>query len=313
MPEPANSYAKIPSQQQTFYDRNLLERLLKNLVFLQHGQKNKKPIPKNEGATINFRRFNSLPIPTESLTEGVTPAGKNISVSQIEAKVKQEGDYVEVTDLLDLMGYDPVITEMTEVQGEQAAETLETRCRDIIFNGTNVYYVGGGVSRDTINDANILSGAEVRRIRQIMARNNVKPVSGAGAYLGWIHPDGAYDLKGSDEWQEPNYYAGANAIFNGEIGKLYGIRWIETTMCPIWEDEGDNDDDVYGALVVGANAYGVVDVAGSAKPEVIVKSLGSSGTADPLNQRSTIGWKALFTSVRLNELCLLRVEHGSEL
>jgi len=120
MPEPANSYAKIPSQQQTFYDRNLLERLLKNLVFLQHGQKNKKPIPKNEGATINFRRFNSLPIPTESLTEGVTPAGKNISVSQIEAKVKQEGDYVEVTDLLDLMGYDPVITEMTEVQGEQA-------------------------------------------------------------------------------------------------------------------------------------------------------------------------------------------------
>ena len=312
MPEPANSYAKMPSQQHTFYNRTLLERLLPNLVFNEHGQKYKQPIPKNEGATINFRRFESLPVPSDSLVEGITPAGRNLSVSQITATVKQEGDFVLLTDLIDLMGIDPVVTETTELIAEQAALTLETRVRDIVFNGTNVYYVGGGPARVNVAAGDNFTGTEVRRIRQIMARNNVKPASGQD-YIGFIHPDGAYDLKGHAEWREPNLYAGADAIFNGEIGRLYGVRWIETTMCPIWEGEGAGDVDVYGALVVGANSYGVVDVAGSSKPEVLVKQLGSAGSADPLDQRSTVGWKALMTAVRLQELALLRVEHVSSL
>lgn len=313
MPEPANSYAKLPSQQKVFYDRTLLERLLPLLVFLQHGQKYKRPIPKNEGATINFRRFNSLPVPSDSLVEGITPAGRNLSIDQIIATVKQEGDYVLLTDYLDMVGLDPVILETTELISEQAALTLEARVRDIVFNGTNVYYVGGGANRAAVAAANTFTGAEVRRIRQLMARNNVKPVGGAGAYVGWIHPDVAYDLKGSDEWQEPNYYAGATAIFNGEIGKLYGVRWIETTMCPIWDGAGAAGIDVYGALVVGDNAYGVVDVAGSSSPEIIVKQKGESGTSDPLEQRSTVGWKACMTAVRLQELAMLRVECASSL
>lgn len=313
MPEPANSYAKLPSQQKTFYDRTLLERLLPLLVFNQHGQKYKRPIPKNEGATINFRRFNRLPIPSDSLVEGITPAGRNLSIDQIVATVKQEGDFVPLTDYLDLVGLDPVILETTELISEQAALTLEARVRDIIFNGSNVYYVGGGVNRAAVAAANTFDGAEVRRIRQLMARNNVSPPGGAGAYIGWCHPDVAYDLKGDNEWLEPNYYAGANAVFNGEIGKLYGVRWIETTMCPIWEGEGAAGIDVYGCLVVGADAYGVVDVAGSSSPEIIVKNKEDSGTSDPLNQRSTVGWKACMTAVRLQELAILRIECASSL
>jgi N4-gp56 family major capsid protein len=312
MPEPANSYAKLPSQRKTFYERVLLDRLLRNLVFADHGQKYKKSIPKNEGATINFRRFNSLPIPTDSLTSGITPAGRNLSISQITATVVQEGDYVLLTDWLDMVGIDPVIIESTELLEEQARETIDTRVRDIVFNGTNVYYVGGGPARINVAAANVFTGTEVRRIRQIMARNNVKPFSGKD-YIGFIHPDGAYDLKGSDEWREPNTYVDVKNMLNGEIGRLYGVRWIETTMCPIWEGEGAAGIDVYGSLVIGEGCYGVIDVAGSGKPEIIVKQKGSSGSADPLEQRSTVGWKAAMTAVRLNELCLLRIEHSSSL
>lgn len=311
MPEPANSYAKLPSQQQTFYDRNLLERLLPELYFLEHGQKYKKPIPKNEGATINFRRFNSLPVPSDSLVEGVTPAGRNLSISQIIATVKQEGDYVLLTDLLDLMGIDPVIVETTDLIGEQAALTLETRARDVVFNGTNVYYVGGGVNRAAVAAADVFTGTVCRRLRQIMKRNNVK--SDGKEYVGFIHPDGAYDLKGSAEWLAAHLYGDPDKLFNGEIGKLHGIRWVESNLCPIWEGEGAAGIDVYGALVVGANAYGVVDIAGSSKPEVIVKQKGSAGSADPLDQRSTVGWKALMTTVRLQELAMIRVEHSSSM
>ncbi len=288
MPQPANSYAKLPSQQQTFYNRTLLDRLLPNLVFMEHGQKYKKPIPKNEGATINFRRFNSLPIPADDLVEGVTPAGRNLSISQIITTVKQVGDYVLLTDLIDMLGLDPVVTETTELIGEQAALTLETRVRDVVFNGTNVYYVGGGANRAAVGAANTLTGTHSRRARQIMARNNIKPVAGSD-YVGFVHPDGAYDMKGSAEWLAAHLYGSPENLFNGEIGKLHGVRWVETTMAPIWVGEGNGGADVYGALVVGADAYGVVDVGGSASPEVIVKQLGDAGTSDPLNQRSTVG------------------------
>lgn len=312
MPELDNSYAKMPSQNKTFYDRTLLERLLPLLVFMEHGQKYKKPIPRNEGATINFRRFNSLPVPAQSLVEGVTPSGTNLSVSQIIATVKQEGDFVELTDLIDMMGIDPVVTETTELLSEQAAQTAEVRVRDVIFNGTNVYYVGGHADRGDVTQGDVFTGTEVRRIRQVMARNNVKPADGKD-YIGWIHPDAAYDLKGHDEWREPNLYVSVDNIMNGEIGRLYGVRWIETTMCPIWEGEGDGGADVYGSLVVGANAYGITDIQGSAAPEVIVKQLGDGGTSDPLNQRSSVGWKFLMTAVRLQELGLMRIEHCASL
>ena len=312
MPELDNSYAKMPSQNKVFYDRTLLERIIPELVFMQHGQKYKKPIPRNEGATINFRRFNTLPVPAQSLVEGVTPTGTNLSVSQIIATVTQEGDFVELTDLIDMMGIDPVVTETTELLSEQAAMTGEVRVRDVVFNGTNVYYVGGHADRVSVTQGDIFTGTEVRRLRQIMARNNVKPAEGKD-YIGWIHPDAAYDLKAHDEWREPNLYVNVDNILNGEIGRLYGIRWIETTMCPIWEGEGAADADVYGSLVVGRDAYGITDIEGSASPEVIVKQLGDGGTSDPLNQRSSVGWKFLMTAVRLQELAIMRIEHSASL
>lgn len=312
MPEPNNSYAKLPAERKTWYERALLDRMLEDLTFTPLAQTEKRSIPKREGDVINFRRFESLPVPTDSLTEGITPAGVNLSITQITAKVKEEGNFVPLTAWLDLVGIDPVIQETSELCGENAAETIETRIRDIIFNGTNVYYASGGVARNTVGDAHVFTGVIARRAKQIMNRNHIKGVKGKDL-VGFIHPDGAYDLKGHTEWVEPNTYADPKNIMNGELGRLYGIRWVETTYCPVWAGQGLDGNDVYGALIVGRGAYGSVDIAGSSKPEIIVKQKGSAGTGDPLNQRSSVGWYAAMTAVRLNELSLLRIEHGSSL
>lgn len=274
---------------------------------MEHGQK--RPIPKNEGDTINFRRFNRLSVATTALTEGVTPSGRSLSISEITAVVSGYGDYVVLTDLIDMAGIDPVLTETVDLLGEQAGETLDTIVRDVVAAGTNVYYTEGN-SRSDVGDAHTLEGSDMRRVRQIMARNNVKPLTGKD-YLAFIHPDVAYDIMGDTAWTNANQYAGSEKIFNGEIGKLYGVRYIETTMAPIFEGQGHDDDDVYGTIVIGANAYGVPDIAGSSKPETIIKDLGSGGTSDPLDQRSSAGWKAYLASVRLDELCILRVESGA--
>jgi len=301
-----DTYAGHSTQQKTWYDKVLLKRLLAKRVFLQHGQK--KAMPKNEGDTVNFRRFNRLEPATTALTEGVTPTGNNLSISEITATVAQYGDFVTITDKLDLVGIDPVATETVEVQGEQASETLDIVVRNVVAAGTNVYYPGGGTSRVEVEAGHTIDGDAVRRIRQIMARNNVKSPRGSDGYIAFIHPDNSHDVMGDAQWKDVALYQGGTKIVNGEIGKLHGVRFVETTLAPVWEDEGAASADVYGIIVIGADAYGVPDIAGSSKPETIIKGFGSGGTSDPLNQRSTIGWKAMLATVRLQELAILRVE-----
>lgn len=301
-----NSYTLLTAQQKIFYDRVLLERLLANITYLKFGQK--KTIPKNEGAAINFRRFSSLPQSITPLTEGVTPAGRNLTIIPVNATVQQFGDFVTITDLLELAGIDPVLTEVMEALGEQAGESLDIVVRNVIGAGTNVFFVGGGPARINVGAAHVVTGNTIRRVRQIMARNNVKPVSEAGAYIAFIHPDQSHDLTASADWLNPNTYADPKNIFEHELGKLHGVRFIETTLAPIYTSQGTAGRDVYGMIVIGANAYGIPDIAGKSKPEYIIMPRGSGGTQDPLKQRSTCGWVAFMTAVRLDELCILRVE-----
>lgn len=309
MPQLPNSYAKQPSQQKEFYDRTLLSRLLPKLVFVQFGQKDKRSIPKNEGDTINLRRMNKFPPATTPLVSGVTPAGRNLGFTTIKASVLPYGAYVTTEDFISLVGIDPIVTETLETLGEQAGETLDIVVRDVVCAGTNVLYLTpGAVVRSDVAEGYNLDGRAVRRVRQIMARNCVDPLS--GGYVGFIHPDAAYDLTGDKTgWLDPQLYAGSTKIFEGEIGKLWNVRFIETTMAPVWPGAGADGADVYGTIIIGKGAYGVVDVAGKSKPETIIKPLGSAGAADPLNQRATVGWKAFMTAVRLQELAILRVEH----
>lgn len=306
MPNRYSGVNAVSQQAQTFYDRTLLERLKPKLVFLQYGQK--KPIPKREGATGNWRRFTSLSPATTPLVEGVTPQGDRLVVEYVSATVQGYGNFVYLTDLLDMAGIDPVATETVELMGENAAETLDIVVRDVVARGTNVYRVNGKADRNLVAADDIIDGATMRRARRIMARNNAKPVPGAGAYIGIVHPDVAYDIMGDPAWVNANQYAGSQKIFDGEIGKMHGVRYIESTLAPIFEGEGAGDIDVYGTIILAANGYGVPDIAGSSKPKTIIKSLGSGGTSDPLEQRSSIGWKAYLAAVRLDELCILRVE-----
>lgn len=239
-----NTYAGLSAQQKTFYQRVLLERLLPKLVFMKYGQP--KPVPKNEGATVNFRRFNSFTPTTTPLTEGVTPTGETITYGTVAATIQGYGKYVIITDQLDMMGYDDNITEAAEALGENAGESLDMVVRNVVAAGTNVFYAGTAVSRVGVTASDILTGAMMRRVRQVMARNNVKPVKGAGAYLAFVHPDCAYDIMGDSAWTNANQYAGSQRLFDGELGKLYGVRYIETTMAPIFAGEGAAGIDVYG-------------------------------------------------------------------
>ena len=286
------TYGNLTAEQKTFYDRTLLSRLLPNLTFLKYGQK--RPMPKNEGDTINFRRFNSLDVPAASLTEGVTPDGTTLSITAVTATVAQEGNWVRVSDKISMVGIDPVVTETAALMGENAAKTLETRCADVIFKGTSQQYAGGAASAAAIASGKVMNSEEVKKAVRTLRKNNAEPAEGA-CYIGFCDPEVAYDLQNDSLWQDISKYNGAENIMKGEIGRLHGVRFIVTTMCPT-DTKTNTSGALHKTLIVGKDADGVVDVNGSSKPEIIIKPTGSAGTEDPLNQRASVGYTLAFAA-----------------
>lgn len=305
-----NTIETLSVENQTFYDRTLLERELPELFFYEDGDK--KVIPKGKGTSVEFRKFNSLEVPKNSLTEGVTPEGKDLNITSIKATAKQEGDYVKVSDVLDMQGKDPVITETSELLGEQLALTIDTRIRDIVCSGTTVQYANGKANRDALTNADVLNGKEVRKAKKRLKKANIKPFSD-GCYHMIIDADQEYDFKDDttgNGFVEVTKYAKPENMLTGEIGRYDGVRIRVSSN--IESVKNTNSVYVHKGIIYGRHAYGVPEITkGKGKASIIVKPLGSSGTDDPLNQRATIGWKAFFTAVRLNELGICRVETGA--
>ncbi len=289
-------------ENKTFYDMTLLDEAQAALVHDQFAQK--RPIPKNGGKTIEFRKFASLPKATTPLTEGVTPDGKSLNVTAITATVAQYGDYITQSDVLELTSIDNTIVEATKILGRQAGLTLDTITRNVLQSGTNVTYCpksdGSEVTSRTGLDATCQLTVKV--VQQVVAKlkgQNAPTIN--GKYVAIIHPYVAYSLMRDPEWIDAHKYAQPDNLFTGEIGEIAGVRFVETTEAKVY------DGGVFGTLIMGANAYGVTEITGGGL-QTIIKQKGSAGTADPLDQRSSIGWKAIKTAELLIPNYLVRVE-----
>lgn len=297
----------MTAEMKTFYSKYLIENAKPALVYDQFGQKHN--IPKNGGKTIEFRKYSPLPKATTPLTEGVTPAGKALTVSTVTATVKQYGDFVPLTDMLLLTAIDNNLVQALDLLGAQAGATLDTVTREILMGGTSVQYAEGQVtSRETLTAEHKLTVKAVRLAARFLKKQNAPKID--GGYVAIIHPDIAYDIQDDPDWKEWNKYTTSDKMFQGEIGKIANVRFVETTEAKIFAKAGASNQDVYATLVLGANAYGTTNIEGGGL-ETIVKQLGSGGTEDPLNQRGTAGWKATKTAVRLVEQFMVRIETGS--
>ena len=292
----------LSAENKTFYDMTLLDEAQAALVHDQFAQK--RPIPMNGGKTIEFRKFASLPKATTPLTEGVTPDGKSLNVTAITATVAQYGDYITQSDVLELTSIDNTIVEATKILGRQAGLTLDTVTRNVLQSGTNVTYCPKSNGDEVTSRAGLDTTCQltVKVVQQVVAKlkgQNAPTIN--GKYVAIIHPYVAYSLMRDPEWIDAHKYAQPDNLFTGEIGEIAGVRFVETTEAKVYEGG------VFGTLIMGANAYGVTEITGGGL-QTIIKQKGSAGTADPLDQRSSIGWKAIKTAELLIPNYLVRVE-----
>ena len=299
----------LSAEMKTFYDKTLIALAGPNLVHDQFGQR--KPIPKGGGKTIEFRKFSKLPKAMQPITEGVTPTGNKLQVSSVVATVDQYGDYLEQTDMLELTAIDNTIVEATKSLAAQAGLTLDAIVRNELIAGTNVMYAPKVAADGTETEVTSRSGLDATcklRVKDVFrAAAELKAVNAPkinGYYVAVIHPYVAYDLmqEAGEQWLNIQQYANPENMLKGEIGSLGGVRFVESTEAKIYEGG------VFATLFLGENAYGVTEIEGGGL-EHIVKQRGYGN--DPLNQRSSIGWKATKVAKRLVDEYIIRFESKS--
>ena len=319
------SVTTIPHAINNYYDRLLLEREKPYLVFPNFGQV--RNIPVGNTGVIKFRKYGALTANITPLTEGETPAGTNPSVVDITATALWYGDYITYTDKVTIESPDPVLTELTEVLGEQAGLSIDTLARNVLVLGTNVVYADATAPKANAQTSDVsatdvlekvIIDTAVSTLRSANAKyitNFVSPDAGylttpvGPCFIGIVHPNSVTNLKGITGFMSVEQYANKGDVMPNEVGKYDRVRFIESTQAPVNEDDGNGSIDVYCTLIFGKDAYGVTSIQGNAM-KTIVKALGSEGSGDPLNQRGSIGWKANFITKILNQSWMIRIEHA---
>lgn len=291
---------------QTYYNRELLRTFEPNLVHLQFGENYRMPM--NSGITMNMRKMIPVAAKTTALEEGNPGDGKMLAEVAVTTTIQQFGDYARCSDWLDMVHLDENITRRVQRFGDAGARSVDALVRDELATCTNVIYAGGKTARAQLTAADKLTSKELRKAVRTLKKNLAEKFN--GYYVAIVGPDTVYDLQEDDAWVKVSEYQDKENIYTGEVGRLFGIRFVESTEAKIFEGAGASGADVASVIVLGRYAYGLTSLKGT-KPRVIVKPAGSAGTADPIDQISTVGWKLDgFAAKLLQPEFAVRIECG---
>ena len=271
---------------QTYYNRELLRTFEPNLVHLQFGDEHR--MPPHSGLVMNMRKLIPLETNAKALSEGDPGESVMLAETEVTVQLQQYGEYARCTDKLDLTHLDMDIMRRTKLFGDAGARSIDAVVREELAKCANVIYAGGKASRAELTAADKLTSRELRKAVKTLKKNHAQTFG--GYFVAIIGPDTMYDLQEDEAFVKVSQYQDKENIYTGEVGRLFGVRLVETTEAKIFEGAGASGADVASVIVLGQYAYGVTSLKG-AKPRVIVKSAGSAGTADPLDQISTVGWK----------------------
>lgn len=271
---------------QIYYNRELLRTFEPNLVHLQFGDEHR--MPPHSGLVMNMRKLIPLETNTKALSEGDPGESVMLAETEVTVQLQQYGEYARCTDKLDLTHLDMDIMRRTKLFGDAGARSIDAVVREELAKCANVIYAGGKASRAELTAADKLTSRELRKAVKTLKKNHAQTFG--GYFVAIIGPDTMYDLQEDEAFVKVSQYQDKENIYTGEVGRLFGVRLVETTEAKIFEGAGTDGADVASVIVLGQYAYGVTSLKG-AKPRVIVKPAGSAGTADPLDQISTVGWK----------------------
>lgn len=318
----------LPDAIKTMYERRLLTRAVPRLVHGRWGTTARL----NKFGSYELRKYGSLSAITSALTEGTTPAEQSApSLTVTTITPLFYGSWIGHSDELEMTVFDPLISEVSSILGEQAGVSADTLIRNTMTASATADFSNGKASRGTLDaPADDISYADfVRQVAALEAADAL-PVDGED-YICICHPHTWATLMQDPVFVNLFIQESPNSpIRSGYVGRVLRCKIFVTSNSREYADEGvGSTTDVYAMLFIAKESYGYVGMAGitpsivdsgspTAKPltgqsvkpvEIIVKQLGSAGADDPLNQRATIGWKMSLATSVLNSAWIRNLEH----
>jgi N4-gp56 family major capsid protein len=296
-----------PFQAKPIYDRNLIDaiRATGNL----YNAISTDTLAKRTGNSVEFRSFPAWAVPSTPtpITDGQTPSETVFTVTNVTTTLQQYGAYAIITDQLDLVGFDPVLNETSNNAGFHAKEIMEQLIANFGQTSLNVMFANKRVSRATVQATDVITTEDVDRMVVTLMKNKAPKnhmktdqspdgqIVDTGYYL-FVHPNVAYNLKRDPDWKaflinKP----GASGLDQFMIAEYSGVKVLWSDFCPVFAGAGASGANVYQSWMFSKAAMSGIGVGqyggGRAYFETVTTELGSAGSADPLKQRMTTGWK----------------------
>lgn len=298
---PGNTY----SDPGIYYDRRFLERLNPQLFLKECGEM--RPLPTKAGTMIKWHRLNKLTAATTALTENTNPSETTVGTTAVSAEPLTYGAWVKVSAELNLKSINPIVEEILDELAEQAALSYDSVIFNAIHTNFTNQYGGGAANEAAVADTAVLNASELRKAVYSLRKNNV-PGFEKNLYKGLIHPAAHFDLQSDSavgSWIDVMKYSKPEAIMNGEVGQLYGVRFIVSTNLPTGTGA---TDETFRSFIFGRGAYGVSELSGHGV-KTIRQPAGSNN--DPLEMFTTLGWKFMMAAKVLNSVRAVEIYTGS--
>jgi len=260
------------------------------------------------------------------------------TITPITATMQKYGDFIAITEDLDVSTVNARASKFMDTLGEQVGKSYNMILAAAYaagFTGTSIRY-GGGVAGVT-SIVTAMSSTDEEYAQNFVDRNggqtfypmstgstniNTSPVR--ASFMGICHVDVEIDIRRIPGFVPVEQYGSQTQTYPGEFGISHGVRWCSTqtsslitagaatTSAAGFRGTSNILNDVYDSYVIGMDAVGTVGlgeahtreayVTGDRIPavQVISKAMGSAGTADPLDEIATVGWKGWLVGKVLN-------------
>lgn len=320
----------VSSQFQAFFSKSLLERQIPLLQMEQFAQKVPYPTKTGGNKTVRFFRFDNPSIASiTTLSEGTSPTGgageRQLTLSTVEATLEQFGSSIVLTDVLLATELFNHLAQATKQLGEDAALHADTLShRALVLNTTASTTAGTTVStsayvryaQNGTNGTNFqgasTANAAMTALDLLDAATALKVNRAPKIKDGYVlvaPPQVTRDLMNDDDFLRVSSYSTPEAIYKGEVGRLFGVSVIETTnnLTAATAAYGVNTEATgsnYASIVLGGQAFGVphmTAVAATGSPYAPkVTILDAPDKSDIYGQRTIASFKTFYTAKQLN-------------
>jgi N4-gp56 family major capsid protein len=229
---------------------------------------------------IRHVAYGDLAVATSLIAiEGEPPDEEPLSIGYAEYAAAQRGRLVSVTDVALGMNPHQLMSIAADKVAYDAKMTVDRSIAAAFAAGTGIPLTLAGA---------VMKASDVRKWVAILKAKLI-PTFPDGFYIAMIHPAVVADLMNDTEvggWIEASKYAAPGQLLNGEIGRLGGMRFVETTI----GTSTTGSPDTYNTYVLSPDCFAFGDM--QSIQTYMVRPGGDH--SDPLAQKALVGYKGMW-------------------